>query len=199
MDKMNHGKGAATSIDVRPFLRIVGSVLGLLVGGVLLAWLLLALYGPSSNGDPYDMGAWGDFIIFGGLGLLIGGAIGAAVGATVVQKLLRQRSSFWKALLGAAIGLLVGGFFVVTVYGAPVALVLIIAGAVIGSGWKGKPDPSSSGMQGVVSPSDIMKTQPAQARCPFCQNTAFLVVEEGGSRRCSECHSVLPTYIKGNG
>ena len=183
------------SIDLRPFLRIAGSVVGLLAGGLALGWLLLGLFCPDNHGDP-DEGLLA-FVILAGLGLLVGGTIGAAVGATIMQKSLRQRSSFWKALLGAAIGLLVGIPCVLTVYASPIALILIVAGAVIGSG-----SSPSSGMtrpqQGVISPSDTMKQQPGQAKCPFCHSTTFRVEEEAGLRRCSDCHSVLPSYIQGN-
>jgi nitrate reductase NapE component len=37
-----------------------------------------------------------------------------------------------------------------------------------------------------------------QAKCPFCRSTTFRVVEEAGSRRCSNCYSVLPNYIQEN-
>jgi hypothetical protein len=113
---------AAMSIDWRFFLRIAGSFVGLLVGGVIgvaLAWLLLVLCCPSSNGDPSDMGVWFDLLIFGGLGLLIGGTIGAAVGATMVQGATTHTTSYKRALLGAFIGSLVP--FVGTVIGATIA------------------------------------------------------------------------------
>jgi hypothetical protein len=42
------------------------------------------------------------------------------------------------------------------------------------------------------------KQEPRLAKCPFCRRTTFRVVKEAGIRRCSECHSVLPSYIQGN-
>jgi hypothetical protein len=115
--------------------RIAGSVVGLLVCGVPLGALLVGLYGQSWGEDW----AWGAFIFYGGLGFLIGGTIGAAGGATVAQKRLRWRSSFWRALLGAVVGLLIGLPFVLTVYGIPIVPIPIVAGAVIGSVWGAKP------------------------------------------------------------
>ena len=179
--------------------RIVGGVVGSLLCGVLLlvaAWAVVV--GNTNDNDNEDV-ALAAFIFLGGLGLVVGATVGAAVGATFAQKVLGQMCYFWEALLGAVVGLLVGVPFVVTVYGAPVALVLIVGGAVIGSGWKAEREPSSSGTQGVYSPGDTPKAQPGQPKCPFCHSTAFRVVEEAGFRRCSECHSVLPSYIQGNG
>lgn len=48
------------------------------------------------------------------------------------------------------------------------------------------------------SSSDSVKQHPQIAKCPFCRSRTFSVVEEAGSRRCSNCHSVLPAYIQGN-
>jgi hypothetical protein len=48
-------------------------------------------------------------------------------------------------------------------------------------------------------PGDTLRQQSAQAKCPFCRSITFRVKEEAGSRRCSDCHSVLPYYIQGNG
>ena len=53
--------------------------------------------------------------------------------------------------------------------------------------------------QGATPAWDPVKQPPAQAKCPFCHSTTFRVEQEAGSRRCSECHSVLPSYIQGNG
>jgi len=188
--------------------RIVGSVIGLLAGGLAFAALFVALFYRHDSEDDWDLL---ELIFFGGLGLLIGSIVGAAGGATIVQSFLKQRSSFWKALLGTLAGLLVGGFV-----GLPLSAVMghlggmgwatgalivpssMVAGAVIGSGWKAKPDPSSSGIQGVVSPGDVLEPQPGQAKCPFCQSTTFRVKEEAGLRRCSDCHTILPNYILGN-
>jgi MFS family permease len=87
-------------------LTIAGSVVGLLVGGVLLYVGACAVIAGTANGnEDYALMA---VIIFGPVGFLVGAIVGAAAGATVVQKVLRQRTSFWKALLGTVAGLLVG-------------------------------------------------------------------------------------------
>lgn len=49
----------------------------------------------------------------------------------------------------------------------------------------------------VASSSDSVKLRPRAAKCPFCRSRTFSVVEEAGSRRCSDCHSVLPSYVLG--
>jgi tryptophan-rich sensory protein len=50
----------------------------------------------------------------------------------------------------------------------------------------------------VASASDSVKQRPRLARCPSCRSNTFRVVEEAGIRRCSSCHSVMPSYIQGN-
>jgi hypothetical protein len=52
--------------------------------------------------------------------------------------------------------------------------------------------------QGATLAWDSAKQPPAQAKCPFCHSPTFRVEQEAGSRRCSECHSVLPSYIQGS-
>jgi hypothetical protein len=95
------------------------------------------------------------------------------------------------------------GGFVVILFGPPAALVGAIIGAVAGvriaSGGKDKPADAVMirPQHGVISP-DAPKPQPGQSKCPFCHSTTFYVEEEAGSRRCSDCHSVLPNYIHGN-
>ena len=179
--------------------RIAGGVVGLLTGGMLLGGLSYSVFYTSPpGGDPdQDLVA---FVILGGLGFLIGSPIGAAAGATMTQKSLRQRSSFWRALLGAVVGLLIGMPFVLTFFGTPLALVSIVAGAVLGSGWGAKPADTLAALpqQGVVSPGVMLKPQPGEAKCPFCRSIAFRVVHEAGCRRCSDCHSALPNYTQGN-
>jgi Family of unknown function (DUF5684) len=44
----------------------------------------------------------------------------------------------------------------------------------------------------------VGQQRPRLARCPSCRSTTFHVVEEASSRRCSACHSILPSYILGN-
>ena len=166
--------------------RIVGSVLGLLAGGVVLGLLSVIILSWNYEGDP-DEGVWYTAEVFTP-GFLVGAVVGAAAGATITQRVLRQRSSFWKALLGAVVGAV-----------APV--IGTVVGAVIGSGWKAKPADAAatSPQRGVILPGDTLKQQPGQAKCPLCHSTTFRVEEDAGSRRCSDCHSVLPNYIQGNG
>jgi hypothetical protein len=142
-------------------LRIAGSVVGLLVVGIGVGVALFFILSPF---DPEKGASWEGFVpaFFGFLGGVAAGTLGAAVGATVTQKLLGQRSSFWRALLGAVVGLVVGavcglpvfyvgmwldaGALVVLAYrAAPIAvLATTVAGAVIGSGWKAKPRDAAS-------------------------------------------------------
>jgi hypothetical protein len=133
--------------------RTAGSVAGLLVGGGLLGGGLMglqkALFRDSGGGVEETAGRFAvNMVPF----FVIGGIVGAAAGATVVQKALRQTGSFWKALLGSFVGLLVGTvvslpllFLFIWLVGEAGELVLVVivpagvvAGAVIGSGWKGK-------------------------------------------------------------
>ena len=132
-------------------LRIAGATVGLLAGaGAARGLFFLIEWGPTNrNASPVV-----NFVPF----LLLGAIIGATGGATIMQKVLRQKSSFWKALLGSFLGLLVGWLL-----SLPVCFVLyhligshlegtvefvavglsvcipMVAGAVIGSGWKAKP------------------------------------------------------------
>jgi hypothetical protein len=85
-------------------------------------------------------------------------------------------------------------------WAVPGLVIGAVVGAIIGSGWKAKtPDAVvARPQQGVISLGDMLKPQPRQAKCPFCHSSTFRVVEETGSRRCGDCHSVLPNYILGN-
>ena len=132
---------------LRVLVRIVGSAVLSLGGGVLGflgAWVVVVRI---ANGNE-DAGLIG-VILLCPPGFLLGATIGAAVGATVMQRALRQRSSFWRALLGAAVGLLAGVFVIYCLWRLDVNMAaewweiavagvsaLIAAGAVIGSGWK---------------------------------------------------------------
>ena len=147
---------------LRVLVRIVGSAVGLLAGGVLLAWLLPGVFGVENPGNCDDLGRFGNMVL-AGLGLLVGGTTGAAAGATITQKVMRQRSSFWKALLGTLAGeglaMLIG--IMLAALGLPevpdwllpwaffVAIALVCAavvvGAVIGSGCKAKPAAEAQG------------------------------------------------------
>jgi hypothetical protein len=129
-------------------LTIAGSVLGLLVGGEVVAGPILGL----SYRRIIEAQEWEPllFIMFGVPGIVIGATIGAAGGAAIMRKVLRQKSSFWKALEGTMRGLLYGLFLAVMIgifLGGISKLVVfgliictsMVAGAVIGSSWKAKP------------------------------------------------------------
>ena len=144
-------------------LRIAGSVVGLLVfGGAVLVALFSCLHLALS---PQDRQGHDFLAFFGEVCGVVLGTVGAAAGATVTQKLLKQRSSFWRALLGAVVGLVVGAVCfqllilavsrqdpnnesglgnVATYAGIIILFAAIVAGAVIGSGWKAKPRDAAS-------------------------------------------------------
>jgi hypothetical protein len=89
--------------------RICGSVAGSFIGSVSLGVLVgpLALYLALVCCDGMmALAVFGSSI---GLSLLIGTVIGAAGGAAVVTSDLNEEGSFWTALSGALIGLLLGG------------------------------------------------------------------------------------------
>ena len=112
-------------------LRIAGSVVGLLAGGVLLYLGACAVVAGTIDTD--NDAAFIAFVIYGSTGFLVGVIIGAAAGATVTQKVLKQRTSFWRALLGALVG-------------SVVPFIGTVVGAVVGSGGKDKKsDAASSG------------------------------------------------------
>ena len=108
------------------------------MGGVILGiGLLLLSTVPFVERDPDSDSAV--IIITSALGCFVGATIGAAAGATIAQKRSSRRSSFWRALLGAVVGMGVGVPCALTGFGILAAPILIVAGAVIGSGWKAKP------------------------------------------------------------
>jgi hypothetical protein len=139
---------------LRVLARVAGSFVGSLVVGFLLyLWGREVIAGITDwNNEDYLLAM---VLTFGGP--VFGAIIGAPLGATVVQKLLRQRSSFWMALLAAVLGLLVGVLPMalccsalyqpgrwrdagdVAFVGVAIECAAVIAGAVIGSGWKAKP------------------------------------------------------------
>jgi predicted RNA-binding Zn-ribbon protein involved in translation (DUF1610 family) len=161
--------------------RTAGSSVGLLVGGVsmvlLLYWpaALLSLF--VSGGSDDGLGLW---ILIVGVGVLAGASIGAALGATRAQTSLRRKKSpFRIALLGAAVGMVIG---------VPCALlarvhvsivpILIVAGAVIGSGWGAKPG-------GEPGPCFIR-----QGNDTNCKKCGFELIGPGGPcRRCNDVHT----------
>jgi hypothetical protein len=134
---------------------IAGSVVGLLVGGGAVAGPILGLCYRRIIEAHY----WEPllFIIFGVPGIVIGATIGAAGGAAIMRKVLRQKSSFWKALggtirgllygffLAVLIGIFLGGISKVVMFGL-IICTSIVTGAVIGSGSNDQPaDFPSSG------------------------------------------------------
>ena len=132
----------------------------------------------------------------------VGGVVGFFVGGWLVLWLF---ALILLAVFGSSpISDMTTGNVLLVFFGPPAALVGAIIGAVqgvrIASGGKHKPANAvmTRPQQGVASHSDMPKTQPSQAKCPFCHSTTFHVEEEAGSRRCSDCHSVLPNYILGN-
>jgi MFS family permease len=135
-------------------LRIAGSIVGLLAGGLAgmgLAWLAAVLL--IRDDSRPEVGSIA-FMGLAAIGLAIGNIVGATAGATIMQETLKRRSSFWRALLGAVAGVLAGGL--------PTVLCLLvshgfggwwwwplliafpcattIAGAVIGTGGKDEQD-----------------------------------------------------------
>jgi hypothetical protein len=150
-------------------------------------------------------------IVFCPTAAFAGFTLGAAVGAAIMQGFLRRPSSFSRVLLGAlvgsSIGLLPALAALVVLYmryhgdsAAFIPSAMLIAvfsgvGAVLGSGWRARAADAvvARPEQGVISPNETLKPQSGQAKCPFCHSTTFHVVEEAGSRRCSECHTILPS------
>ncbi len=134
---------------LRILVRIAGSLIFSLGGGVLGFLGAWAAVVRTANGNE-DAGLMG-VILLGPPSFLLGATIGAATGATVVQRLLREKISFWRGLLGAIIGLLAGVFVIYCLWRLDVNMAaewwevaiagisaLMAAGAVVGSGWKAK-------------------------------------------------------------
>jgi hypothetical protein len=215
---MNHRQEAAMSKVLSILTRIAGSLIVSFGCGLAALFVAGAVTGAVADGD--DMTGLFLFIPLVAVLVPAGVVTGAAAGATTAQRVMRRRSSFWKALLGAVAGLIAGGVLAACLLSlsnsmrmdwwqqnTEILVVLtvvssgVIAGGVVGSGWDAKPA-VSSGMtrpqQGVVPPGDLPKPRPGQARCPFCHSSTFRVGEETGLRRCSDCQSVLPNYILGN-
>jgi hypothetical protein len=155
MKETRDSKEAVMRKTLHILARITGSAVGLLLGGVLLFWGCCALIARTTN-DNEDAALAGA-IILGPVAFLAGSPLGAAVGATIVQRILRERGSFWRALLGAALGWLIGvmptALCLWTLYrlgvwhdgwwpflmGVSAACAAITVGAVIGSGWGAMP------------------------------------------------------------
>jgi hypothetical protein len=136
-------------------LRIVGGVVGLLIGSVLLAWAAIAVVCAVAKveGEFQLMVA----IYCGPPGALVGATVGAAAGANISQKILREQTRLWKSLVGSGAGLLFGGLPAALLswglydcgiwhhesagYLVPIAFACaaIVVGAVIGSEWESRP------------------------------------------------------------
>lgn len=141
-----------TKILVSVVVKLVASAVGGAVGWGISGWLSYYLVYWVTNGWEAEHGV--TTLVGLGLGFLVGTPIGGAVGVAIVLKVLRQKGSFWKALLGAISGLVVGGLLSLCllqlsnsfgmdwwnqdteVYVAPVIpFAATVLGAVIGSGW----------------------------------------------------------------
>lgn len=134
--------------------RIAGSLAGLLIGGLHLgavAFGLATLLLSTTFHDASLEEALAALVLCPILAALLGATTGATLGATLAQREMKQRSSCWRTMLVAVVGMVAGvplGTMVGIVaevplaeflIGMPVASVFIVAGAVIGSGWKAKP------------------------------------------------------------
>jgi len=127
---------------------IAGSVVGLLLGGGAVAGPILGLWHQQIIEGQYFEPLL--FIVFGVPGIVIAATIGAAGGAAIMRKVLKQKSFFWKALggtlrgllygffLAALIGIFLGGISKVVVFGLIICASIVI-GAVIGSGSDDQP------------------------------------------------------------
>jgi hypothetical protein len=77
--------------------------------------------------------------LYGGMA---GGLIlGSACGTTIAGKIMKQRGSLWKSMIGSTVGMLIGGGLGAALYGIggpsimPVVMCFPITGAVIGYNW----------------------------------------------------------------
>ena len=86
--------------------RIAGSSIGFLGGWLTLGFLVANLL-PEGGMHP-DFVWVAKYVVGFALGLLVGAPLGAAVGATIMLKVSGRRSSFWKGLLWAVVGLSTG-------------------------------------------------------------------------------------------
>jgi hypothetical protein len=159
-------------------LRVAGSLAGLLVGGICAG---LILYWPAavitmfvSGGSEGGLGTW---ILIVGLGVLAGASLGATLGANIAQRAMRQRSSFWQALLGAVVGMVIAvPCFLVAGVHVSVVPILTVAGAVIGSGWGTRP---------AAQPGLTFTRQGNRTHCKKC---GFELIGPGGP--CRKCDDV---------
>jgi hypothetical protein len=143
MDRLDGDEGTKARNASTVWPRIAGSVAGVLIGGMsvgLLGFGLGALLVSTAFYDATIDTAVMVWYLSSLLSTLLGATIGAALGATLAQRQMKQRSSFWRAMLVAMVGWAAAlAPYPFILVGVPVALVLIAAGAVIGSGWKAKP------------------------------------------------------------
>ena len=136
---------------LRLLARIAGSIVGL-SAGVVLGYIGAGCIVAAIAKGKEDAGSC-QFILVCPPVCLLAATLGAAAGTTLVQKVLRQRTSFWKVLVGAIAGLVVGGAPIALccrvlydhgtwhdglqafLVAAGIACVGAVVGAVIGSGW----------------------------------------------------------------
>jgi len=181
VDKPRDDREAAMSKTSMVLLRIAGSVVGLLVSGLVGGALgaLVAIRFFQIPGHP-DQSS-GFFLVLVVLGFFVGGTMGAAGGATIAQKLLRHRSSFWRALLLAGVGMVVGIPCVISVFAIPIVSAVIVAGAVIGSGWKARPADDASSK---AEPAPSFTRQGNDTHCKKCGSE--LIGQGGPCRKCDD-------------
>jgi hypothetical protein len=139
------------------FAQVAVSIMFSLSGGYLLflvAWKVVTI---TTNDNGPEHAALIGVITLGGLGFILGATVGAAAGATIVNRISRRRGSFWKALMGSVAGLLAGGCVVWGMWALEVSMraecwmiaiasisALMAVGAVLGSWWKAKPRDAAS-------------------------------------------------------
>ena len=149
MDRLDGNEGIKVRRPSTVWPRIAGSLAGLLIGGVHLGAVGFGLAALLASTVFRDAGlglAFTALILSPILAALLGSTIGAALGAVLMQRWMRRRSSYRRTMLAAIVGMLagsppvlIGGPQVLLVAGIPIASAMIVAGAVIGSGWKAKP------------------------------------------------------------
>jgi hypothetical protein len=122
-----------------------GGVSGAFCGGFLM-WLLTVDRGrgaTSSSTCAMDPSKWAfieEKLLSIYRGMLGGYILGSACGTTITGKILNQRGSFWKSVIGSTIGT-IGGLIVLRKIREPHPIIMIgatflpITGAVIGYNW----------------------------------------------------------------
>ena len=106
MQNANCGKDGCMAEALRVLARTTGGAVGLVAGGMILGWLpVLVLFG----GHLVVAADSASFMPVFVLGFLGGAVFGVAGGIAAANRALGQKTSFWKAFLGAVFGLLIGG------------------------------------------------------------------------------------------